>query len=132
METTGENLFQVKKERSYISCLVKGCGCGFKNLGILLRYIWPSLVLAVILPIPFVFFFAAQMDAMLRKWIELGYVPNVKLKTMRRDIEKCANRSAVKVLIYMSSRVFRTSWKKQLPSMDVLRSRFSSRLSSPC
>lgn len=101
METTGENLFQVKKERSYISCLVKGCGFGFKNLGILLRYIWPSLVLAVILPIPFIFFFAAQMDAMLRKWIELGYVPNVKLKAMRRDIERCANRSAIKVLIYM-------------------------------
>lgn len=101
METTGDNLFQVKKERSYISCLVKGCGCGFKNLGVLLRYIWPSLVLAVILPIPFVFFFAAQMDAMLRKWTQLGYVPNVKLKAMRRDIEKCANRSAVKVLIYM-------------------------------
>ena len=101
METTGENLFLVKKERSYISCLVKGCGYGFKNLGILLRYIWPSLVLTVIMPIPFIFFFAAQVDAVLRKWTQLGYVPNVNLKAMRRDIEKCANRSAIKVLIYM-------------------------------
>jgi len=45
METTGENLFQVKKERSYISCLVKGCSYGFKHLGLLLRYIWPSMLL---------------------------------------------------------------------------------------
>lgn len=101
METTGENIIQVKKERSYISCLVKGCGYGFKNLGMLLRYIWPSLVLAILLPIPFIFFFAAQMDAILRKWTALGYVPNVKLKAMKRDIELCSNRSAFKVLIYM-------------------------------
>ena len=101
METTGENLFQVKKERSYISCLVNGCSYGFRHLGMLLRYMWPSLVLSTVLPIPFVFFFAAQVDAILRKWIELGYLPNVTLKVMRRDVEKCANRSALKVLIYI-------------------------------
>ena len=100
METIGENLIQVKKERSYISCLVKGCSYGFKHLGLLLRYIWPSLVLSVVLPIPFMFMFAAQMDAILRKWIELDYLPNVTLKSMRREIELCANRSAIKVLIY--------------------------------
>lgn len=101
METTGENLFQVKKERSYISCLVNGCSYGFKHLGLLLRYIWPSMVLSIILPIPFVFLFAAQLDAILRKWMELGYIPNVTFKVMRHDIEKCANHSAVKVLIYV-------------------------------
>jgi hypothetical protein len=101
METTGETLFQVKKERSYISSLVNGCSYGFKHLGLLLRYIWPSVLLTCILPIPFVFFFAAQMDAILRKWIELGYIPNVTLKTMRSDIAKCAGRSAVKVAIYI-------------------------------
>lgn len=106
METIGDNLFLVKKERSYISCLVKGCAYGFKHLGLLLRYIWPSLVLSLVLPIPFVFFFAAQMDAILRKWIELGYVPNVTLKVLRRDVEKCANRSAIKVLIYVFLTVF--------------------------
>ena len=99
METTGENLFQVKKERSYISCLVNGVSYGFKHLGMLLRYIWPGLVLTSLLPIPFMFFFAAQVDAILRKWIELGYLPNVTLKSMRRDIEKCANRSAITILI---------------------------------
>ena len=101
METTGENFFQVKKERSYISCLVNGCSYGFRHLGMLLRYIWPSLVLTMVLPIPFVFLFVAQVDAILRKWIELGYLPNVTLKVMRRDVEKCANRSALKVLIYI-------------------------------
>ena len=99
MESSGENLFQVKKERSYISCLVNGCSYGFKHLGMLLRYIWPSLALAIVLPIPFLFFFAAQTDAVLRKWIELGYLPNVTMKAMRRDIEKCANRSVIAVLL---------------------------------
>lgn len=99
MESSGENLFQVKKERSYISCLVNGCSYGFKHLGLLLRYIWPSLALAIVLPIPFLFFFAAQTDAVLRKWIELGYLPNVTMKAMRRDIEKCANRSVIAVLL---------------------------------
>ena len=101
METTGENLFQVKKERSYISCLVNGCSYGFKHLGLLLRYIWPSVLLTCVLPIPFVFLFAAQLDAILRKWTELGYIPRVTLNVMRHDIEKCANHSAVKVLIYV-------------------------------
>ena len=101
METTGDNLIQVKKERSYISCLVNGWSYGFKHLGMLLRYAWPSLVLTVILPIPFVFLFAAQVDAILRKLTELGYLPNATIKTMRRDIERCANRSAIKVLVYM-------------------------------
>jgi len=101
METTGENLFQIKKERSYISCILKGNSYGFKHLGLLLRYTWPSLILTIILPIPFIFLFAAQVDAILRKWIELGYLPNVKLKLMRRDIAKCANRSAINILIGM-------------------------------
>ena len=101
METTGDNLIQVKKERSYISCLVNGWSYGFKHLGLLLHYTWFSLLLSVILPIPFVFMFAAQVDAILRKWIELGYLPNATIKTMRRDIEICANRSAIKVLVYM-------------------------------
>lgn len=99
METTGENLFRVKKERSYISCLLNGCGYGFKNLGMLLRYIWPSLVLTIILPLPFIIFFFAQLDAILRKWTELGYLPNVTLKTMRDDIGKCASRSALALLL---------------------------------
>ena len=101
METTGEIFFQVKKERSYISCTIKGCAYGFKHLGLLMPYIWPSLVLSIIMPIPFVFLFAAQIDAILRKWIELGYVPNAKLKTMKCDIERCVGRSAIKVLIYV-------------------------------
>ncbi|MBR4644840.1 MAG: hypothetical protein IKO73_06770 [Bacteroidaceae bacterium] len=99
METIGENLFQVKKERTYISCLVKGCTYGFKHLGMLLHYMWPSLVLSVLFPIPFIFFYAAQLDAILRKWIELGYIPNVTLKVMRRDIEHCASRSGITILI---------------------------------
>lgn len=99
MESSGENLFQVKKERSYISCLVNGCSYGFKHLGMLLRYIWPSLALSMLFPIPFVFFFAAQTDAILRKWIELGYLPNVTIKAMRHDIEKCANRSVIAELL---------------------------------
>lgn len=102
METTGENLFQVKKERSYISCILKGNSYGFKHLGLLLRYTWPSLILTIILPLPFVFLFAAQVDALLRKWIELGYLPNVTLKSMRRDIERCASRSAINILIGMA------------------------------
>ena len=93
METTVENLFQVKKERSYISCLVKGCGYGFKHLGLLLRYIWPSLVLASLLPIPFICFYAGQMDAILRKWIELGYLPNTTLKALKGDVIRCSLRN---------------------------------------
>lgn len=98
METTGENPILVKKERSYISCLVNGCSYGFKHLGLLLRYIWPSLTLSAVF-IPFVFLFAAQVDAILRKWIELGYLPNVTFKVMRREIEHCASRSALTTLI---------------------------------
>ena len=99
METTGENLFQVKKERSYISCLVNGCSYGFRHLGLLLRYIWPGLLLTAVLPLPFIFLFTAQNDAALRKWTELGYLPHMTIKSMRREIGQCANRSAMSVLI---------------------------------
>ena len=98
METTGDTLFQVKKERSYISGLVTGCSYGFKHLGMLLRYMWPSLLLTTLFPLPFIFLFAAQKDAALRKWIELGYLPHMTIKSMRREIGQCANRSVISVL----------------------------------
>ena len=106
METTGETLFQVKKERSYISCLVTGCTYGFKHLGLLLRYMWPSLLLTVVFPLPFIFLFTAQMDALLRKWIELGYLPQMTIKSMRHEMEQCANRSAITVLIDLAVFLF--------------------------
>ena len=106
METTGENLFQVKKERSYISCLVNGCSYGFRHLGLLFRYIWPGLLLTAVFPLPFVFLFAAQNDAVLRKWTELGYLPRMTVKSMRSEIGQCANRSAISVLIDISMLCF--------------------------
>lgn len=95
METTGENLFQVKRERSYISCLVKGIPYGFKHLGLLIRYIWPSLLAATLLPFPFLIFFLAQVYAILRKWVELGYLPQVTLKDLWPDVKQVALRSVV-------------------------------------
>ena len=89
METTGDNLIQVKKERSYISCLVNGWSYGFKHLGMLLRYMWPSIVMSMVLPFT-IFFFYIQLDALLRKWIELGYLPNATIKSMRPEMQKCA------------------------------------------
>jgi hypothetical protein len=100
METIGDNLFQVKKERSFVSCLVKGNSYGFKHLGFLLRYIWPSLILASLLPIPFICFYAGQIDAILRKWVELGYLPNVTLRTLKDDILRCSVRNLINLLLF--------------------------------
>ena len=99
MVTTGESIIQVKKERSYISCLIKGCGYGFKHLGLLLRYMWPSLLLASLLPIPFICFYGGQMDAILRKWTELGYVPNTTLKAMKGEVTRCSIRNVFNLLL---------------------------------
>jgi len=96
METIGDNLIQVKKERSYISCLVNGWSYGFKHLGMLLRYMWPSIVMSMLLPFT-IFFFYIQLDALLHKWIELGYLPNATLKSMRQEMQKCAPRTALTI-----------------------------------
>ena len=99
METTGDNLIQVKKERSYISCLVNGWSYGFKHLGLLLRYIWPGLILTSLLPFPFVFLYEGQVGAILRKLTELGYLPNVTINTLRDDVVRCSLRSMVTFLM---------------------------------
>lgn len=99
MDQTEEIVYSVVKKRSYVSCITEGIRYSFCHLGLLLRYLWPSMFLASILTFPFIIFFLGQVDAMLRKWIELGYLPKVKARTLWPEIKHCSYRNLVTYII---------------------------------
>jgi hypothetical protein len=76
----------VRQERSYLSCLALGWQVAMNNIGMLLRYAWPSMLFTLLLPLPGIFFFAGQVDALLCRWIDLGYVPSATVSSLRSDI----------------------------------------------
>ena len=88
------NLTTVRQERSYLSCLSLGWQTAMNNIGLLLRYAWPSMLFTLILPLPGILFFQGQVDALLCRWIELGYVPSATASSLRRDILYRTGRNA--------------------------------------
>lgn len=94
METQDISQITVRQERSYLSCLSLGWQTAMNNIGLLLRYAWPSMLLTLILPLPSILFFQGQVDALLCRWTELGYVPNATASSLRRDILYRTGRNA--------------------------------------
>lgn len=86
MEVQDMSQTTVRQERSYLSCLSLGWQVAMNHIGQLLRYAWPSMLFTLILPLPGIFFFAGQVDALLCRWIDLGYVPSASAGSLRRDI----------------------------------------------
>ena len=94
METQDLGQTTVRQERSYLSCLSLGWQTTMNNIGLLLRYAWPSMLFTLLFPPLGIFFFAGQVDALLCRWIELGYVPSETAGSLRRDILYRAGRNA--------------------------------------
>lgn len=93
------NQITVRQERSYLSCLSLGWQTAMNNIGLLLRYAWPSMLFTLILPLPGILFFQGQVDALLCRWIELGYVPGATAGSLRRDILYRTGRNAWLLLL---------------------------------
>lgn len=101
MEQNGDNIIRVCQYRSYTGTLKTGLATSFRLLGMNLRYLLPSLVLAVLLPLPFVVLFLGQNDALLRKWTELGYVPQTTFAAQKDGILRCSRRNVPRVLFLL-------------------------------
>lgn len=99
MDNVNESVITVIEERSYIKSFTLGVSLAFKNLGMLLRYIWPSALLAILLPLPCYVLFEGQNVAVLRKLMELGYLPKVSIKGLRADIARCSKRAVFNLII---------------------------------
>lgn len=100
MEQNVDNIIQVCQYRSYTKNLKMGVATAFRQLGTTIRYLLPSLVLTVLLPLPFILFFLGQNDALLRKWVELGYVPEARFAALKDSIGKCSRRN-VPLLLFL-------------------------------
>lgn len=86
-------------DRSYAKSLTLGLKTSFNNMGTLLRFVWPSMLLTMFVPFVGILFFAGQTDAILRRWTDLGYVPNVNAKALWLDIKKCTFRNLFSFII---------------------------------
>lgn len=98
MEEKEETSIKVCEYRSFTKNVTLGLATAFKRMGTFLRYIWPSLALSVVLPIPFYVFMKGRTDALMRKWNELGYIPEVKPKDLKGDVKRCTCRALVECL----------------------------------
>jgi len=99
MEQKDEIVFHVKRNRSYVACITQGVSVSFRHLGQLVKYVWPSLLLSSVFTIPFIVFFAGQVDAILRKWTDLGYLPKVKPASLKKEILHCTLRNTISFCI---------------------------------
>lgn len=76
-----------------------GVSLSFRNLGLMIRYAWPSMCMAVLLPIPFISVFTGQVDALLHKVKELGYFPQATLRSLKPQIISQSKRNVLGDLI---------------------------------
>lgn len=83
-----------------------GVSLSFKHLGLLIRYAWPSLLMAILLPVPFISLFTGQVDAMLNKFKELGYFPKVSLTSLKDQVVRQVRRNIVGDLLSILLNVF--------------------------
>lgn len=92
MESKEEQLISVRQERSYVGNFKLGMKVSFKSMGLLMRYLWPSIVLSILVPVFGWIFYAGQTDALLRKLIELGYVPDVRINSLKGEVVNSTKR----------------------------------------
>ena len=98
METQEIKTFNVVEQRSEIACMRTGFRMALDNIWQQMAYSWPSIVLTILCPL-FYFLFAAQLDAIFQKWMELGYLPKVKPLTLRQLTTKRLTRSLLAMLL---------------------------------
>lgn len=93
------NIVVLNNDRSYLKSLFLGIREAMNHLGTLTRYMWPSILLSIILPFPGILFFWGQRDALLRRWTKLGYLPSVGPKALRADLFPCVGRALFSFII---------------------------------
>lgn len=98
METQEIKTLNVVEQRSEIACMRTGFRMALDNIWQQMAYSWPSIVLTILCPL-FYFLFAAQLDAVFQKWMELGYLPKVKPLTLRQLTTKRLTRSLLVMLL---------------------------------
>lgn len=95
------NIVVLNNERSYLKSLSLGIRVAMDHLGDLTKYMWPSFLLTILLPFPGILFFKGQRDALLRRWVKLGYVPSVGPKALRSELFPCVVRALFSFLIIL-------------------------------
>lgn len=72
--------FALCKERSYVNCLVQGLRLGVENVWALWRNLWPWLVAAVVMPLPFGLIVPGALAVELQAWPVQGFVPAASVR----------------------------------------------------
>jgi len=112
MESNNEKQLKVCEERKYMHCITDGIRQAWNNIGNLLHYVWPALLVCAVLSalsgfakmklgsesetvylitmtvlgllsLVGYFFYMGTMDAMLVRWRDLDYEPVVTMKSLR-------------------------------------------------
>lgn len=90
----------VVEERSYVTSLAEGWRVAMNHFGEMARYLWPSALLTLVLPLGVVFF-AGQTDAVLKRWADEGAVPQPNRKVLRKEIMCRTRRNVLSFLIVL-------------------------------
>ena len=101
MEQVKENSIEICQYRSYARNFSLGVSTALKGMGASMRYMWPSMLLAVLLPIPFILRFIGQSDTLMRKWTETGSLPRLTLQSTRHEVWKNSLRSVPGFFFYL-------------------------------
>ena len=102
MDNETKHLVVLNPDRSYVKSLFLGIRTAMDNIGNLLHYMWPSVLLTLLFPIPCISLFWGQADAILRRWIMLGYVPETTAGALKSDIRKMTVRNIFNFLILLA------------------------------
>ncbi len=91
----------VRKERSYVGCLLAGLREGTKCLQPQIKSMWPTLLLAILFPFPGLLFLVAHSDSMMRKWMKTGVVTGVSVFADSKRILRYFVREVVSFLLVL-------------------------------
>ena len=72
--------FEVKKERSYTSCILQGLTSGMDQVGAVWKNQWPMVILTFLFSVPFRWVLTAGIAVQMGKWSEMGYVPRMAFR----------------------------------------------------
>ncbi len=98
MEEREKSLIKVCEYRSLTKSVTLGLSTAFRRMGEFLRYMSPSLALTVVLPVPFYILEKGWTDALMRKWNEQGYIPEMRNKDTKIGAARCVRRAVVECL----------------------------------
>ncbi|GEM_PF-2398518 len=88
-------------DRSYVRSLTMGIRVAMDHVGQMCKYSWPSALFTLFLPFPGIIFFFGQIDAILRRWTILGYVPATTAKALKTDILYATKREVFLFLLLL-------------------------------